>query len=557
MSQPTTPPKALGALGTYLDERFHGSSMLRTNMRKVFPNHWSFMLGEVALYSFIIVLLTGVFLTLWFRPSMLEVEYTGSYAPLQGVMMSEAYASALHISFDVRGGLLVRQIHHWAALIFVAAILMHMMRVFFTGAFRKPRELNWLIGATLLILAMVEGLLGYSLPDDLLSGVGIRLMQGVALAVPVIGSYAQMFLFDGEFPGEAIIPRLFTVHVLLLPGIMLALVGAHVLIVWIQKHTQYPGRGRTESNVVGTPMYPAFAVKAGAFFFFVFGFTALMASVFQINPIWLFGPYTPTSISAGSQPDFYIGFMEGSLRLFPQWEPLIFGHPLSLSTLIPALVIPGILFTALMLWPFLEAWITGDKRQHHTADRPRNAPTRTALGVTGITFYGVLLLAGANDLISEIFYIDLYLTTWIFRVSLIVGPIIAFIVTRRVCLGLQRRDRDELHHGYESGIVKQLPSGEFIEVHQPVGADAAVELRSKVASEPLEIRTGAVDENGVPDPRTRSPLGKLRGAASRWFTRDKVDFDEHDGGHGDGHAAVEEGAGSGRAAVSSGPSDKH
>ncbi|MQA93209.1 MAG: ubiquinol-cytochrome c reductase cytochrome b subunit [Streptosporangiales bacterium] len=531
----TTPPtpKALGGVGTYIDDRFHSARFAGVNLRKVFPNHWSFMLGEIALYSFIIILLSGTFLTFWFNPSMHEVVYDGSYTKLHGVTMSQAYESTLRISFDVRGGLLMRQVHHWAALIFIAAMFVHMLRVFFTGAFRKPRELNWLIGATLLILGFVEGLLGYSLPDDLLSGMGLRIAEGVLLSIPVVGTYLMFFLFGGEFPGHDIIPRFFTLHVLLIPGIMLALVVAHFMILWHQKHTQYPGKGKKESNVIGTPMYPAFAVKAGAFFFFVFGVTALLGAFAQINPVWLYGPFTPAAISSGSQPDFYMGWLEGSLRVFPAWEINAFGYTLALSVLIPALGIPGLVFTPLIIWPFLEQWVTGDKRQHHVVDRPRNAPVRTAFGMSGVTLYGLLWLAGANDVISERLDVPLYGTTWFFRFALILGPIIAFIVTKRICLGLQRRDAAAASHGYESGIIKQLPSGEFIEVHQLLTEDAETVA---VAKKEVPALAAAVDGDGVPSPGSRSMMGRVRSRLHNFVVKDDIPVGEpHGNGHGDGH----------------------
>ena len=184
--------------------------MMKKNLRKVFPDHWSFMLGEVALWSFVVLLLSGVFLTFWYVPSMGEVHYGGSYDPLRGVEMSEAYASTLKLSFDVRGGLLMRQMHHWAAMLFIAAMMIHLLRVYFTGAHRKPRELNWVIGCLLLLLGTLEGFTGYSLPDDLLSGTGIRAADGFMKATPVVGSYMSFFLFGGEFPGDSIIPRLYT-----------------------------------------------------------------------------------------------------------------------------------------------------------------------------------------------------------------------------------------------------------------------------------------------------------------------------------------------------------
>src|SRR5215468_11854482 len=252
--------------------------------------------------------------------------------------MSEAYASTLHISFDVRGGLLIRQIHHWAADLFLAAIMVHMIRHFVTGSYRKPREVNWLIGIVMFTLALVEGLFGYSLPDDLLSGTGIRILEGVLLSVPVVGTYLTVFLFGGPYPGHDIIPRLYIIHVLLIPGLLLALISAHLFLMFHQKHTQMPGKARTDANVVGAPMYPYFMAKTGAFFFFIFAVLALLSTFAQINPIWLFGPYNPSGITAGSQPDFYMGFLEGALRIMPAWEWNVFGHTLMFNVFIPALV---------------------------------------------------------------------------------------------------------------------------------------------------------------------------------------------------------------------------
>ncbi|WP_304451069.1 cytochrome bc complex cytochrome b subunit [Nocardiopsis sp. YSL2] len=534
MSKTTQAPKALRGVGNFIDDRFHLAKTGEKNLRKVFPNHWSFMLGEIALYSFIILLVTGVFLTLWFKPSMAEIVYDGSYERLQGVPMSEAYASTLFIDFEVRGGFLVRQIHHWAALIFLASLVVHMLRVFFTGAFRKPREINWLIGVGIFSIAIVEGLFGYSLPDDLPSGMGVRILQGVILSLPLVGTYISMFLFGGEFPGEEIITRLYMLHILLLPALLLALIVAHFMILWHQKHTQYPGVGRTDKTVVGTPMFPAFAVKAGGFFFFTFAVTAGLSAFVQVNPIHLFGPFTPTSITSGLQPDWYMGFLEGSLRIFPNTLDFdIFGYAVPVAVLIPGLGIMGLLFGALGAWPFIEQWITGDKRAHNVADRPRNAPVRTGLGVAGITAYGILWLAGSNDILSETFSINLYLTTYIFRVLIIVGPILGFIITKRICLGLQRRDRETLEHGYESGIIQQLPSGEFIEVHRESSEETVEVLSSKptITSTALE---DTVDDKGVESPEARKGMGKLRRRLALWYTRDNVSVEgveAHSGHH--------------------------
>src|SRR5919112_575615 len=331
----TAKPNRLAGAATWVDDRVGLAGVAKKQVRKVFPDHWSFMLGEIALWSFVVLLLTGTFLTLWFKPSMGEVVYEGSYEQLRGLPMSEAYASTLEISFDVRGGLRMRQMHHWSAMLFIAAMFVHMMRVFFTGAFRKPRELNWIIGCLLLLLGSLEGFTGYSLPDDLLSGTGLRAADGFMKSMPVVGTYMSFFLFDGEFPGDAIISRLYTAHVLLIPGILLALIGLHMLLLVYHKHTQYPGPGRTEQNVVGYPMLPVYMAKAGGFFFLVFGITALMGGLLSINPVWKYGPYNPAEVTAGSQPDWYMGIAEGALRIMPGWETHIFGVTISWNVLIP------------------------------------------------------------------------------------------------------------------------------------------------------------------------------------------------------------------------------
>jgi ubiquinol-cytochrome c reductase cytochrome b subunit len=513
--------KIAGGVAGWADDRLGIAKPAKTFMRKVFPDHWSFMLGEIAMYSLIILLLTGTFLTFWFVPSAGHVVYNGSWVPLRGVQMSEAYKSTLDISFDVRGGLIIRQIHHWSALIFVAAITVHMFRVFFTGAFRKPRELNWVIGVTLLLLSMLEGFAGYSIPDDLLSGTGLRIAEGFMQSIPVIGSYLAFFLFGGAFPGEAIIPRLYTIHVLLLPAIIVGLFTAHILMVTLQKHTQYPGPGRTNDNVVGYPFMPVYLAKAGGFFFIVFGVTALLAAVATINPIWAYGPYDPSPVTAGAQPDWYMGFTEGALRLMPGFPEIhAFGFTLSLNVFIPGVLLLGALFTIAGAYPFIEAWVTKDKREHHILDRPRNAPTRTALGVMAISFYLVLFLAGGNDLIATHFHLSINDITNTFQILLFVAPPVSFWVTKRVCLGLQRRDRDLVLHGRETGRVVRLPHGEFIEVHEPLDEMTAWTL---VQHDPIPatVLESVEDENGVR--RKGVAKDRLRARVTRFYFDDRIE----------------------------------
>ncbi|MFF7380201.1 cytochrome bc complex cytochrome b subunit [Streptomyces massasporeus] len=490
------PPAGKGEkLADWADGRLGLYGLAKANMRKVFPDHWSFMLGEVTLYSFVVLILTGVYLTLFFEPSMQEVVYNGSYTELNGVLMSKAFESTLDISFDVRGGLLIRQIHHWAALVFITGMLVHMMRVFFTGAFRKPRELNWLFGWTLLMLGIITGLTGYSLPDDLLSGTGIRFAQGAILSIPIVGTYLSFFLFGGEFPGEDIISRLYPVHILLLPGIMLGLVTAHLILVFYHKHTQFPGPGRKERSVVGMPFLPVYMAKAGGFFFLVFGVLTVMGAIAQINPVWAFGPYRPDLVTTGAQPDWYLGFSEGLIRVMPGWEINLWGHTLVLGVFIPFSLFPLILL-ALGLYPFIEAWITGDKREHHILDRPRNAPVRTGLGVAWLTLYAVLLIGGGNDIVATHLHLSINVITWFVRIGVFVLPVVAFLVTKKICMGLQRRDRAKVLHGRETGTIKRLPTGEYIELHEPLAQAELHTLTQHEQLPPYEVGR-EVDARGV------------------------------------------------------------
>ncbi|GBE63908.1 ubiquinol-cytochrome c reductase cytochrome b subunit [Mycobacterium sp. MFM001] len=454
-------------LGTAIDSRYHPSATLRRQLNKVFPTHWSFLLGEIALYSFIVLLITGVYLTLFFDPSMAEVTYNGVYQPLRGVQVSRAYESALDISFEVRGGLFVRQIHHWAALMFAAAIMVHLARVFFTGAFRRPREANWVTGVALLVLAMAEGYLGYSLPDDLLSGTGLRTaLSSITLGLPVVGTWLHWALFGGDFPGDAIIPRLYALHILVIPAIILALIAIHLAMLWFQKHTQFPGPGRTERNVIGVRVMPVFAVKSGAFFAMIVGVLGLMGGLLQINPIWNLGPYKPSQISAGSQPDFYLMWTEGLMRLWPAWE--IYLGRYTISAVVGVVAVLGTVVTALLVYPWIERKVTGDHAHHNLLQRPRDVPVRTAIGAMAISFYLVLTLAAMNDVIAHKFHISLNATTWIGRIGMVVLPPIVYYITYRWAVGLQRSDRDVLEHGIETGIIKRLPHGAYIEVHQPL-----------------------------------------------------------------------------------------
>ncbi len=504
----------VGGMSNYIDERTSISGAVKFLGRKIFPDHWSFMLGEIALYSFVVILLSGTFLTFFYDPSMVEVHYDGSYVPLKGIHMSAAYSSTLNLTFDIRGGLLMRQVHHWAALLFVASIGLHMLRVFFTGAFRKPREINWVIGFVLFILAMAEGFTGYSLPDDLLSGNGLRIIDGMIKAIPGIGTWISYLLFGGEFPGNDVIPRLYVLHIMLLPALVIALIAIHMVLLIINKHTQFAGPGRTNDNVVGSPILPVFAAKAGGFFFLVFGIIMLIASLFTINPIWNYGPYDPSPVSAGTQPDWYIGFADGMLRLMPPgWEFVVDGYTWSLNLLVPIVVLM-LFIVIVMIYPFLEAWVTGDKREHHIAERPRNQPTRTAIGAAGVTFYAVLWAGAASDLIATHFRTTIEGVIHALQVLLIVGPIAAFWMAKKIALALQRKDRELVLHGYESSRIVRLPGGEYREIHTPLDEFEQWKLVSFDEYAPAQLR---------PNARGKITIGaRMRASVSRFYFEDRI-----------------------------------
>ena len=433
-------------------------------MRRSQADHWSFLFSQIAVYSFAVAVVTGVLLAVFFKPSMTGVIYHGSYHALNGVQMSQAYESTLHISFDVRGGLLMRQIHHWAALIFVAAVCLQLLRLFFTGAFRRPRGLNWLIWLSLLVLGTAVGWTGGILPNDMMSGGSLGVLQAVLESIPVVGTHLMLWVFGGDVPGHDIIPRLFWTHALL-PVAMAGLFILRRRLVRRHGHTRFAGPAG--SGRLGS-LQRAPAAAAVAMFFATCAVLALLGTLAQVNPIWLSGPYQPGAISAGAVPDWYMGFLDGALRIMPGWQVEVSGHPLILAILVPAVLVPGAFFTLLAAYPLIERRLTGDQGVHHFLDRPRDAATRTAVGAAGITFYGLLWAAAANDQIADHLHLDLYAVTWFFRLAVLGGPLLAYALSQRICLGLTARERDEAEHGRETGRIVMSPEGGFSEITEPV-----------------------------------------------------------------------------------------
>ncbi len=445
----TTPPRKqtpADDLARWLDDRLGLAEGSKKYLRKAFPAHWSYLIGEVALFSLVVLLFTGTFLAFFYTPDSRLVIYDGPYLPLQGREISAAYDSVLRLSFEVRAGLLMRQIHHWAALVFVAAIVMHMLRVFFTGAFRRPRELNWIVGLTLLLLAFGAGFTGYSLPDDLLSGTGLRIGYSALLSIPFMGPLVGFVALGGEYPGIDALGRLHIAHVMLIPAGLIGLLGAHLAILIRQKHTQKPSRIATEDNVVGEPLFPSQTMTSLSLFAFTIAVLSLMGGLFEINPVWLFGPYEPFEVFAPAQPDWYMGWLEGLLRLWPAWEFTILGVTIP-SVFIPSVVVPGLMFTVVYAWPWIDKKLTGDDRETHLAQRPRDVPIRTGLGVGGLMFLIVIFVAGSNDVIASNTVTGLQTITMLLRVAVFVLPPIAGWIAYRIAVRLRGPLAEDLTAG--------------------------------------------------------------------------------------------------------------
>jgi len=429
----------------FIDERTGAAPFLRKTLRYVFPDHWSFLLGEVALYAFVVLVATGIYLSLFFEPSLADTVYTGSYAPLQGHAMSDAYRSVVDISFDVDAGLLLRQTHHWAANVFVAAIVLHLVRILFTGAFRKPRELTYLIGVTMLFVTLLEGYLGYSMVDDLLSGMGLAIGYSVALSVPLIGGNLGELLWGAPYPGDpAFESRMFIAHVLLLPALIGILLVLHLALVASRHHTQFRRTSRqTERRLVGLPTFPGQAPRSLGLLFAVAAVLFALGGLVQINPIWLWGPYETALGTNGAQPDWYLGWLIGGLRLIPGFDVVIGDYTLVANPFWGGALFPTVVLVVLLLLPWAERRITGDHRVHNLLDRPRDAPGRTGFAAAFSIWVFLPFIAGSADRATVFFGLSYPGQIWAYRVLVLVVPIATFFVVRRFCRALQRAEQVE------------------------------------------------------------------------------------------------------------------
>jgi ubiquinol-cytochrome c reductase cytochrome b subunit len=447
-----------------LDERLGVGPVSRKMLRYVFPDHWSFMLGEIALYSFVVLVVTGIFLTFFYTASDATTVYQGSYEPLRGISMGEQFRSVMDISFDVPAGLLIRQTHHWAANIFLVAIVLHVLRILLTGAYRKPRELNYWTGVTMLGLAILEGFLGYSLVDDLLSGMGLAIANGVALSIPVIGGQFSSLVWGGPYPGSgAFWPRLEIMHVLVIPVMIAGLIGAHLAQIMRAHHTQFRGGGGSEKKVVGTPTWPGYALRSMGLFGIVAGLLFLLGGLVQINPIWEWGPYETWLSTNGAQPDWYLGWLIGGLRLMPPLELQIGDYTLIPNPFFGGMLFPLIVFGILYAWPLLGRRFFDGKQGHNLLDRPRDNPRRTGLVAAFMTWVGIIFVAGATDRLYFRSFISYEAQVWFFRGAAFIAPVIAYFAARSIARRLQRGGDHPLR-GWNGRVLRRAPSGGFEEV---------------------------------------------------------------------------------------------
>lgn len=445
----------IGRAVRFVDDRLGAAPGVRKTLRYVFPDHWSFMLGEIALYAFVVLVGTGIFLTFHYEPSDVLTTYQGGYEPLQGRVMSRQYVSVLDLTLNVPAGNLIRQTHHWAANLFVAAIVLHLMRIILTGAFRRPRDLNYVVGVTLLGLAIFEGFLGYSLIDDLYSGMGLAIAYSVALSVPVVGSDFAFLVWGGEFPGvDAFWVRLEIIHVLIVPVLIAALMAVHLSIIVRQHHTQFPGGGRSDRRVVGTPMWPGYALRSIGLLLAVASVLFLLGGLVQINPVWLWGPYETYLSSNAAQPDWYLGWLIGGLRLMPPLELQIGDYTLVPNPFFGGLLFPTLVFAVLYLWPLLDRRFLSDPRRHNVLDRPRDNPRRTALFLAFLTFVFTVFGAGAMDRVYLGTSIGYQTQLWLFRAAALVLPVVVYVLARRLCEELRERDDHPLR-GWTGQVVRR------------------------------------------------------------------------------------------------------
>ncbi|ELZ32547.1 menaquinol-cytochrome c reductase cytochrome b subunit precursor [Halogeometricum pallidum JCM 14848] len=451
----------------WLDRRFDLDGG-RSFLGKAFPAEDSFLLGEVALFCFVVLALTGMFLGMFFEPSTSDVEYEGSVAAFQGQEVPEAFASVLHITYDIPFGMFIRRMHHWAAHLFVASIGLHMLRVFFTGAYRNPREANWVVGTGLAGLAMGAAYTGYALPFDEFAATATGIGYNLATSVPFAGDVLGKVVFGGEFPSSATIPRLYFLHVLVIPVAIAGLLAIHMAILVRQKHTEAPrdddvvGPSPPRSNrvtdgdavgdggaagtvdrdddsvVVGLPAFPNQAAVSVVVFFLTLATLAVLGGFLPVHNIAEYGPNNPAGTPELIMPDWFLMWVYGFLKLLPSW--MSFTVPVAgvhVSTeFIGGIVLPTLVFGAVAVWPFVD--YRADP-VHFTAN-PLDRPRQTAVGVAAIQFIMIASIAGMNNLLSRALGVETGVVNPVLTAALVAVPAVSGYLTYRLLDGGEGAD---------------------------------------------------------------------------------------------------------------------
>ncbi|MBV8579184.1 MAG: cytochrome bc complex cytochrome b subunit [Candidatus Eremiobacteraeota bacterium] len=430
----------------FFDERLGSDAWVRYVFAKLYPDHWSFYLGEFALYCFVMLVATGVWLTFVFQPS-----HAG------------AFASVIAFTRATPVGYLMRQVHHWSAVAFIAAIVVHLGRVFFTAAFRKPREITWVLGVLLLVTASVTGFTGYSLPDDTLSGTGLRIADAVLLSIPFIGGWAADLLNGGGYPGPLLIPHLYVIHVYFLPVTIGALLALHLGLVFYQKHTQFePDPAHV---VVGRRFWPDYTLRTLAVFFATAGVVTLLGALIEINPVENYGPYHDWLVTNPAAPDWYAAWLDGALRLGPAVEWRIFGHPVP-AVFWPGMVLPTLAFLLVVAWPWIDKTITKRDEVGDVLVPPTAAPWRVGVGAALVTAGVVLTLAASDDQQAVGAHVRVTALVTLYRIlfpfgSIAVGLIAALLAAElrasRAGRGAERERVVELVRNAEGGFDAREP----------------------------------------------------------------------------------------------------
>lgn len=410
------------ALFDALDSRMKLKGPTRATANKVFPANWSFLLGEVATIAFGILVATGIFLTLFYRASTDPTIYSGTNEFFDGATVPAAFESIIRLSDDVPGGLFVRRVHRAASHLFIATIVMHMLRIIMTGAFRKPRELNYHLGIGLLTVALGEGFLGYSLPYDSLAGTGIRVAYSIVLSIPYIGENVAFWIFGGEFPTGDIIPRFHALHVFVLPLVLTGMIALHVMILVRQKHTQMPKPeidGHT--YIVGKPLWPSQFAESTTLFLWVGGLLALGATLIPWSDVELLGPYVAGEVGNNAQPDWFLFWTDGLLRALPPFEFRILGATIN-TVFVAGAVIPGLMFGLLFAYPFIERKVYGLTGDWHVLTNPLDIPLRAAMVMGTFSFVLLASANATNDILSRMFGVPIENLVFAFRLSMVVLP---------------------------------------------------------------------------------------------------------------------------------------